>query len=94
MGNRIICILALLIFLNASSQTVIKNVTIVDIENSRLVNHQSVLIEGSIIKAITPSGTSKASAHAKTVRIRGSGIFLNIGDQTLTPFAIFKFTPQ
>ena len=77
MGNRIICILALLIFLNASSQTVIKNVTIVDIENSRLVNHQSVLIEGSIIKAITPSGTSKASAHA--IVIDGTNKYLMPG---------------
>jgi len=77
MGNKIICFLALLIFGNATAQTVITNVTILDVANTHLINHQTVLVEGNIIKSITPSGKFKTPAHTRI--IDGTNKFLMPG---------------
>ena len=77
MGNKIICFLALLIFGNATAQTVITNVTILDVANTHLINHQTVLVEGNTIKSITPSGKFKTPAHTRI--IDGTNKFLMPG---------------
>ena len=77
MGNKIICFLALLIFGNATAQTVITNVTILDVANTHLINHQTVLIEGNTIKSIIPSGKFKTPAHTRI--IDGTNKFLMPG---------------
>ena len=69
--------LLILISLNATSQTVLKNVTIVDVKNSHLVNHQSVLIEGNLIKSIGPAEKFKIPQYATV--IDGTNKFLMPG---------------
>lgn len=64
MATKTLLFIGSLISVNASSQTVISDVTIVDVENTRLINHQSVLIEGTTIKQITPSEKFKIPANA------------------------------
>jgi len=77
MVNKLICFLALLISLYATEQTVITNVTIVDVANFHLINHQSVLVEGNTIKSIIPTEKFKTHVHARI--IDGTNKFLMPG---------------
>jgi imidazolonepropionase-like amidohydrolase len=67
MAIRLFYFIALLISANASSQTIITDVTIVDVENYRLVNHQSVLIEGNTIKTIAPAEKLKIPGNTRII---------------------------
>src|SRR5205085_9310544 len=77
MKNRISYFITLLFSVYASSQTIIKDVTIVDVENNRLLSHQSVLIEGNIIKKIASAEKFELPANARI--IAGSNKFLMPG---------------
>jgi imidazolonepropionase-like amidohydrolase len=74
MTKKIFYLIALLISFSAHAQTAITDVTIVDVANSRLVSHQSVLIEGSTIIAIVPSEKFKIPKGATI--ISGANKFL------------------
>jgi len=53
------------------SQTAITNVTIVDVQNQKLIAGQTVLITDSIISAITPAGKMKIPLNAQIIDGRG-----------------------
>jgi hypothetical protein len=55
----------LLISTTAKSQTVIKDVTIIDVQNNKVIIGRDVLIADNIIKAVSPSGKMKIPLHAK-----------------------------
>lgn len=86
MKNRIFCLIAFLVSICANSQVVIKDVTIIDVENDRLVNHQSVLIEGNVIKQVANVETFTIPSNASIIDGRNKFLMPGLIDAHAHPW--------
>jgi imidazolonepropionase-like amidohydrolase len=77
MHKIILIIFSIVIGFNTNAQTIITDVTIVDVQKHALVPNQTVVIENGIISAIVPSKKFKMPKEAKA--INGKGKFLMPG---------------
>src|SRR6187549_1263415 len=65
---------------NNFSQTYITNVTIADIENQKLIPHQTVIITGDKISKIQPADQVTIPANVKVIPGKGKYLFPGLTD--------------